>query len=153
MEGSSDTTSFVDQSTSVLLLNVKSGQNLILDLTASRYNEALKPMIECMRFSPLAQALTMVESIPLLHLSKAYTFVSYLLANGVINFEFDSRKTSISKSQFSRILGFDSTEGLVDPDLISSTDLIHMFYHMGYLEDITLLSKFRKPNLPTMWNG
>ncbi|CAH1451329.1 unnamed protein product [Lactuca virosa] len=110
-------------------------------------------MIECLHLSPLAQALTMAESVPLVHLLKTYAYTSYVLADDVINFEVYSRKTSISKSRFCRILGFDSTEGLVDLDSISSTDLIHMFYHMGYLGDITLLSKFREPNLPTMWNG
>ena len=75
---SSDTTSFVDQSTSVFLLNMNTGQNLILDLTASRYNEALKPMIECLYFSPLAPALTMAEYVRLHHLSKAYTSTPYV---------------------------------------------------------------------------
>ena len=51
------------------------------------------------------------------------------------------------------MLGFDSSEGLVDPDSISSTDLIDIFYQMGYIGDISLLFKFRKPNLSPMWNG
>lgn len=28
-----------------------------------------------------------------------------------------------------------------------------MFIRMGYIGDISLLSKFRKPNIPPMWNG
>ena len=128
MTGSSKTTSFADQSTSVLRLNVKQGQNLILDLTSLCYNEAQRPMIECLRCSPLAQALTMPESITLIHLSNLYSSVSYVLVGDVINFKVDSRKTSTSKSRFYRVLGYDSTEGLVDPDLISSIDLIHIFY-------------------------
>lgn len=45
------------------------------------------------------------------------------------------------------------SEGLVDPDSISSVDLIHMFYQMSYNGDLTLLSKFKKYNLPPVWNG
>lgn len=28
-----------------------------------------------------------------------------------------------------------------------------MFYQMGYMGNLTILSKFKKPNLPPMWNG
>lgn len=135
------------------MLIVKVGKNFILDLTASRYNEALCAMIECLRFLPLAQALTIAESIPPVYLSKAYLSATYVLADDVINFVVDSQKTSITKSRFCRILWFDTTERLVDLDSISFIDLIHMFYQMGYLGETTLLSKFKKPNLPTMWNG
>lgn len=38
-------------------------------------------------------------------------------------------------------------------DLISSTDHINMFYQMGYIGDISLLPKFKKTNLPLIWNG
>ncbi|CAI9302534.1 unnamed protein product [Lactuca saligna] len=106
MAGSSKTASFSYQSTSMVMLNVKPGQNMILDLTASRYNEALRPMVECLRFSPLAQALTMAESIPLIHLSNAYSSTSFIQANDVITFEVASCKISITKDLFYRILGF-----------------------------------------------
>ncbi|CAI9275026.1 unnamed protein product [Lactuca saligna] len=136
MAGSSETTSFADQSTSVVMLNVKPSQNLILDLTASCYNESLRSIIECLHFSPLDQALTMVESISLIHLSKAFSTLSYVLADDVINFEIDSKKSSINKARFCRMLGFGTSEGPVDPALISSFGLIHMFYQMGYNNDI-----------------
>lgn len=99
MVGSSKTASFPDQSTSVVMLNVKPGQNLILDLTASCYIDVLLPMIECLRFSRLAKALTMAKSIPLIHLSKVFSTISYVLADDSINFEVDSRKTSITKAR------------------------------------------------------
>lgn len=72
---------------------------------------------------------------------------------GVITSEVDSNKTSIFKNQFCRLLGFTAIESLVDPESISSSTIIEMFYQMGYLKNITLLSKFRKPNLPPLWNG
>ncbi|CAI9297226.1 unnamed protein product [Lactuca saligna] len=152
MAGSSETTLFTDQSTSVITLNVKPGHNLILDLTASCYNEALRPMIGCFHFSPLAQALTMEKSIPLIHLLKALSTTSYVPSNDAVNFEVDSQKIAITKAQFCRMLGIGGSEGLVDPDSISSVDLIHMFDQMGYNDDLTLLSKFKYCNLPPMWN-
>ncbi|CAI9290477.1 unnamed protein product [Lactuca saligna] len=65
MAGSSETTSFADQSTSVVMLSIKPSQNLILDVNSSRYHEVLRLMIECLTFSSLGQALTMAESFPL----------------------------------------------------------------------------------------
>lgn len=97
MVGSSDTTSLANQSASVMMLNVKPHQNLTLDLDSSRYSEALHLMIECLRFSPLAQALTMEKCVPLVHLSKAYSSTKYSQADGVITFEVASRKTRLQK--------------------------------------------------------
>ena len=113
MVGSTKTTSFADESTSVIMLNVKPSLNLILNLDASRYNEALKPMIECPRYSPLAHALTMVDNVPFVHLSKAYSSATYNQQKGVIHLL--PTKTSISKSRFCRILGLTTIEGPIDP--------------------------------------
>ena len=110
-------------------------------------------MIECLRFSPWAQALTMAESVPVVHLSKSYSFATYIQADGIITFEVATNRTPINKARLYKMLLLDSSEGLVDPYSISSIDLIDMFYHMGYTGDISLLSKFRKPNLPPIWNG
>ncbi|CAI9263712.1 unnamed protein product [Lactuca saligna] len=150
MAGSSETTSSADQSTSFIMLNLKPCQNHILDLDSSRYNEPLRPMVECLRYSPLAQALIMVESIPLVHLSKAYSSATYIKVDGVITFKVATNMTSINKAYLCRMLGIELSEVLVDPDSDSSIDLINMFYHMGYIGDISLLSNFRKPNLPPM---
>ncbi|CAI9277151.1 unnamed protein product [Lactuca saligna] len=153
MAGSSETTSFADQSASVMMLNMKAHQNLTLDLDSSRYPKALRPMIEYLCFSLLAQTLTMAEIVPFVHLSKAYTIENYIQVDGIITFEVASHKTSISKACFYRCLGFTATEGLGDPNSIFSSALIEMFYQMGFIGDISLLSKFRKSSLPPMWNG
>ncbi|CAI9259744.1 unnamed protein product [Lactuca saligna] len=50
------------------------------------------------------------------------------------------------------MLGFSSSEVLVDPQSISSSVIQDMFYQMGYLENLSLISKLKKPNLPTMLN-
>ncbi|CAI9297936.1 unnamed protein product [Lactuca saligna] len=44
-------------------------------------------MIECLKFSPLAQALTMAEFVPLVHHSKAYSSTIYNKAEDIIHFE------------------------------------------------------------------
>lgn len=153
MAWSSATASLADQSTFVILLNLKPGQNIILDLDSSLYNETLRLMIECLRFSPLAQALTMAESFPLVHLSKAYSSITYIQDDDIITYKIATSRTSINKPRFRRMLVLDSSECLVNPDSISSTDLINMFYQISYIGDISLLSKFRVSNLALMWNG
>lgn len=140
----------MDQST---LLNIKANQNLILDLYSSKYAVSLQPMIECLRLSPLATTLTMAKNVPLVHLSKAFLIATYQEGEAVITFEIDTQKTSISKSRFSRLLGFSQGRDLVDPDSIFSSAILDMFYQMGYVGNLTILSKFKKPNLPPLWNG
>ena len=71
MLGSSEHISFADQSAYVIMLNMKNGKNMIIDLESSRYDKVLRPIIECLKFLPLAQALTMAESVPLVHLLEA----------------------------------------------------------------------------------
>lgn len=109
MVKSSETTSFADQSTSVIMLNLKPGPNLILDVDSSQYNETLRLMIECLRYNPLAQALKMAESIPLVHLSKAYLSVRYIHANRIITFKVATNRSSMNKACFGRMLGLDSS--------------------------------------------
>ncbi|CAI9272354.1 unnamed protein product [Lactuca saligna] len=91
-------------------------------------------MIEYLRFLPLDQALTIAESIPLIHLSKEFSTAYYVLVDKVINFEVNSRKTSITKARFCKMLGFGMPDGLVDPNSISLVDLIHMFNQLAYNE-------------------
>lgn len=45
MDGSTETTSLADKSTSMIMLNMKPSQDLIIDLESSRYNEALCPCL------------------------------------------------------------------------------------------------------------
>lgn len=68
----------------------------------------------------------MAELIPLVHLSKTYSSAAYIQVDGLITFDVATNKTSISKACFCRMLGLDSSEGLVDPDLILSIDLINI---------------------------
>lgn len=110
-------------------------------------------MIECLQYSPLAQSLTMAENVSLVHLSKAFSTANYKQSEALITFEVDSHKASISKYRFCWLLGFTATDDLVNPESIPSFVIGEVFYQMGYLESFSLLSKFKKPNLPSTWNG
>lgn len=150
---SSGNVSLANQSTSVIMLNVKSNQNLIIDLDASRYNALIIPLIEWLKFSPLMKALTMYEVVPLVYLSNAFSTTIYNKSKDVINFEISNNKTSILKANFCKLLGLVTPEVSVDLESIPETSMIEMFHQMGYTGDISLLSKFRKSFLPPMWNG
>lgn len=128
MVASFETTSHAGQTASTVLLNINPNQNLSLDLDSSRYSNVLKPIIECMHYSPLDQALTMFGFVALVHLSKAFSSTNYNQSEGLITFDVDSHKTSISKVRFYMMLGFSSIDGLIDPESISSSEIIKMFY-------------------------
>lgn len=135
------------------MLSVKPNRNMIIDLDASLYDELIQPMIDGLKCSPLMKELTIEETIPLVHLSKAFSTAIYNKMDDVIKFEVANHKTSISKLQFCKILGLSTSEVNVDLESIPATSMIEMLYQMGYTSDISLLSKFRKSFLPLMWNG
>lgn len=124
MVASSETLFVAEHSGSTVMLNIKANQNLILVLNSSRYSDELQPMIECMKYSPISQDLTMAESVPMVHFSQAFSSTFYNQNEGVITFELDSHKTFISKTRFCRLLGFSSAEDLVDPESISSAAIL-----------------------------
>ncbi|CAI9261906.1 unnamed protein product [Lactuca saligna] len=82
MAASSETTSHAYKTASTILLNIKPNQNLALDLDSSHYSEVLKSLIECLCYSLLAQALTMSESVPLIHPSSVYSSANYMQNKG-----------------------------------------------------------------------
>ncbi|CAI9303000.1 unnamed protein product [Lactuca saligna] len=110
------------------MLNIKPNQNLIVDLNISHYNAVIKPLIECLRFSPLMKAMTMYEVVLLVHFSKAYSTTIYNKIGEIINFEVSSQKTSIRKTSFCKLLGLVSFDVGVDPESIPIRSLIDMFF-------------------------
>ncbi|CAI9264710.1 unnamed protein product [Lactuca saligna] len=106
-----------------------------------------------MRHSLVDHALSMIENVPLIHLSKAFSTARYLESGSIITFEVGTQQTSITKAGFSQLLGFPASRDLIDPESISSSSILEMFFQKGYLENLAILSKFKKPNLPPMWNG
>lgn len=125
---SSETPSVAEQMAKSTLLNIKPNQNLILDLDSSKYVVSLQPLIECLRLSPLAPTLTMAENVRLVHLSKAFSTVGYQEGEVIIMFDIGTQKTSIAKSRFSQLQGFSQHGDLVDPECISSSAILEMFY-------------------------
>ncbi|CAI9263690.1 unnamed protein product [Lactuca saligna] len=150
MAGSSENVLFANQSTSVIMLSIKPNQNMIIDLDASRYNELIRPMIDCLKFSPLMKVLTLAEIVSLVHLSKSFLTAINIKSDDIINFEVANHKTSISKPHLCKLLGLTTSEVSVDPESIPSISMIEMLYHMGYSGDISLLSKFRKSSRPNI---
>ncbi|KAI3765950.1 hypothetical protein L2E82_15997 [Cichorium intybus] len=141
-----------ENTSSSLMLKIKQNQNMIIDLHSSKYNEALQPMIECLKFSRISKALTASEEVPIMYLSSAYSSAFYNKADDVVTFEVGSIKTRISKSRFGKLLGFADQTDLIDPESLSPSTLPRLFYQLGYKGDITQLSKFTKKSLPPLWN-
>ncbi|CAI9303697.1 unnamed protein product [Lactuca saligna] len=145
--------SFADQLASVIMLNIKHNQNCIVDLDASRYNALIMPLIEHLRFSPLMKAMRMHDNVSLVHLYKAYSTSIYIKTEEIINLEVSSYRNLITKAHFYKLLGLLSSDVGVDPDSITETSMIEMFYQMGYTFDISLLSNFQKTFLSLIWNN
>ncbi|CAI9303778.1 unnamed protein product [Lactuca saligna] len=105
MIGSSENMPFVNQSASMIMLSVNPNQNMIIDLNTTHYNALLHPMIKCLKLSPLMKALIMVDELPLVCMSRAYSSAIYNIQDEVINFEVANHKTSINKPNFCKLLG------------------------------------------------
>lgn len=109
-------------------------------------------IIERLKYSPLVTALIKFKSVPMLLLSKVYSSVAYIKEAERITFDIFEKKTSISKARFCSLLGLTLVDSMVNPDSISTAQIVEMFYQMGYTKLIPAISKFRKPNLPLQWN-
>ncbi|KAI3508246.1 hypothetical protein L1887_23252 [Cichorium endivia] len=142
-----------DNTSSTVMLKIKANQTLIIDLNSSHYSEPIRPMIECLNFSPIATALTASATVPISLLSAAYSTAFYNKAEEYVSYEVGSIKTKISKSRFSKLLGFTETKDLVDPETLQPVALQRLFHQMGYKGDISQLSKFSKKGLPPQWNA
>lgn len=81
-------------------------------------------------------------------LSKAYSSASYIKEEQHITIEVFDKKTSILKARFCSLLGLSNNASMVNPDTISTAQIVEMFYQMGYKDLITSISTFRKLNLP-----
>lgn len=150
MAVSPETPSAADQTSSSGLMSIQPNQNLILDLDSFKYESFLQPLIEFLRHSPLAQSHSMLENVHLAHLSKAFSTARYQKSGSIITFEVGSQQTLITMAQFIHFLGFPTSRDLIDPDSVYSSSILVIFYLMGYLENLAMLSKFKKPNLPPM---
>ncbi|CAI9284233.1 unnamed protein product [Lactuca saligna] len=153
MASSSEIPSIVEQMAQSTLLNIKANQNLILDLEHTKYDIFLQPLIDFLSYSPLVITLMKIENIPLVHLSKAYLTASYEQGEDMITFEVENKKTQITKPRFCNLLGLPQGRDLVNLESILNSTRLEMFYQMGYREYLAIVSKFKKPNLPHVWNA
>ena len=148
-----ESSSVHDTSVRQPLLTIKPQQNLIIDLTPFVYESYMLYVVECLKYSPLVDALTKVEVVPMSCLSLVYSTAFYDKINERIHFELDDEKTSISKHRLCALIGLSQDPSLVNPDSITTGQLFSMFYQMGYTETLTTITKFKKSCLPPQWNG
>ena len=110
-------------------------------------------VVECLKYSPLVDALSKVEVVPVTCLSYIYSTAYYDKVAERIHFDIHNEKTSISKTCFCALIGLARDPTLVHPDLITTVQLFTMFYGMGFTETLTTDTKFKKSCLPPQWNN
>ncbi|KAL7603349.1 hypothetical protein Lser_V15G18232 [Lactuca serriola] len=135
------------------ILPIRPQQSLIIDLTPQAYDAFMFPIIECLKFSPIAPALTRAETVPMEFPSQIFATAHYDKIVDRIFFDVFKHKASISKQWFCSLLGFDVDSSRVNPESIPMGHLFNMFYNMGYTEVLTTVTKFKKSCLPPQWNG
>ncbi|KAL7617901.1 hypothetical protein Lser_V15G04020 [Lactuca serriola] len=148
-----ESSSVQDTSAHSNLLTIKPQQNLIIDLTPFINEPYMLYIVECLKYSPLVDAFTKVEVVPMTCLSHIYSTAYYDKVAERIHFDIDNEKTSISKNRFYALIGLAHEPTLVNPDSITTGQLFSMFYQMGYTENLTTVTKFEKSCLPAKWNN
>ncbi|KAL7604926.1 hypothetical protein Lser_V15G18168 [Lactuca serriola] len=135
------------------ILPIRPQQCLVIDLNPLSYDPYISPVIECLKYSQLAPALSRIETVPMVALSQVYATAYYDKGVDRIFFEVAEHKTSISRPRFCTMLGFAADPSRVHPETIPVGMLYNMFYNMGYTEVLTSVARFKKSCLPPLWNG
>ncbi|KAL7619307.1 hypothetical protein Lser_V15G04057 [Lactuca serriola] len=135
------------------ILPIRPQQSLIIDLTPHAYDTFMFPIIECLKYFPIAHALTRAEAVPMEFLSQIFATAHYDKVVNQIFFDMFNQKVSISKQRFCSLLGFEPDTSRVNPETIPIGHLFNMFYNMGYTEVLTTVTKFKKSCPPPQWNG
>ena len=135
------------------ILPIRPQQCLVIDLTPQAYDSYMFPIMECLKYSQIAPALSRVESVPMELLSQVYATAHYDKAVDRVFFEVSDLKTSISRQRFGTLLGFAADPSRINPETVPIGHLYIMFYNMGYTEVLTFVAKFKKSCLPPQWNG
>ncbi|KAL7583768.1 hypothetical protein Lser_V15G45863 [Lactuca serriola] len=79
------------------ILPIRPQQCLVIDLNPLAYDSYMSPIIECLKYSQIAPALSRIESVPMVLLSQVYATAYYDKAVERVFFEVADHKTSISK--------------------------------------------------------
>ncbi|KAL7618923.1 hypothetical protein Lser_V15G01055 [Lactuca serriola] len=135
------------------ILPIRPQQCLVIDLAPQAYDSYMFPIMECLKYSQIAPALSRVETVPMELLSQVYATAHYDKAVDRVFFEVSDHKTSISRQRFGTLLGFAADPSRINPETIPIGHLYNMFYNMGYTEVLTSVAKFKKSCLPPQWNG
>nr|KAJ0220199.1 hypothetical protein LSAT_V11C200056640 [Lactuca sativa] len=122
-----DSSSVHDTSVHQPLLTIKPQQNLIIDLTPFVYEPYMLYVVECLKYSPLVDALTKVEVVPMSCLSLVYSTAYYDKIHERIHFEIHNEKTSISKHRFCALIGLSQDQSLVNPESITTGQLFSIW--------------------------
>nr|KAJ0218696.1 hypothetical protein LSAT_V11C300141820 [Lactuca sativa] len=93
-----DYSSVHDTSVRQPLLTIKPQQNLIIDLTPFVYEPYMLYVVACLKYSPLVDALTKVEIVPMSLLSHVYSTAFYDKANERIHFELHDEKMGYTET-------------------------------------------------------
>ncbi|KAL4573963.1 hypothetical protein LXL04_020785 [Taraxacum kok-saghyz] len=110
-------------------------------------------LIEFLKSSVLNKALTAHAVVSHKTLTKAYSSAKYNSAKNIVEFDLESgKRTAITKTSFTKLLNLSIDQALIDPDKVSSADMIYAFNQMGHTPILTWLSAFKKNRLPSIWS-
>ena len=150
---SNEESSFMDQSVISPQTLAIAHQNCYAVLDSSKYSESLPLLIEFLKSSSLSTALTAQAQVSIKALTKAYSTSRYNSAKNTVEFELTTgKKTAINKNSFSKILNLPIDPSLIDPDTVSSVDMLKTFNQMGHTPILTRISGFKKNKLPSVWS-
>lgn len=150
---SSDRVSFMEQSRSSAMLNIKLNQNMVVGLDPLKYSNLVQPLIVYLDHSMLKKALILSENVPLSQLPMAYSTAIYKMKLKIMNFEIQGEKTSISKTCFCKFLGVPIVKDSISPYSIPAMIIIQVYQQMGYNFDLSFLSNFKMSALRPIWNS
>ncbi|KAL4554680.1 hypothetical protein LXL04_037282 [Taraxacum kok-saghyz] len=150
---SNEETSFMDTSAISAPTLAIAHQNCYADFDHTKYPSGLQIIIEFLKSSILNKALTVHAVVSHKALTKAYSSAKYNSAKNIVEFDLETgKRTTITKTAFTKLLGLSIDPALIDPDTISSSDMIYTFNQMGHTPVLTKLSAFKKNKLPSVWS-
>lgn len=115
------------------------------------YPEVVKTLVQVMKDSCLAHALSASFSIPMKQLSIVGSTDMYNKKTQIITFQLESQKIKrLNKKFISQILKL-LFEGQFE--VFTNEKVLHMFNEMGYQPLITLVCNFQKSNLSSVCNS
>ena len=150
---SNEESSFMDTSVISPQTLAIAHQNCYAVLDPTKYPDKLHVLIEFLKASVLNKALTAHVAVSRKTLTKAYSSAKYNSAKNIVEFDLESgKRTAITKNSFTKLLDLPTDPALIDPDQVSSADMITVFNQLGHTPVLTRLSAFKKNKLPSVWS-